>query len=143
MYGHCLIEQTGKTDRNIRLTHTCAASRPELKRYWLLIWQWSARSLSTLGTSRAACSLLEAVFCAQLLDAAVVAETVSATLFSDNLSSFCGLTDSSLSLWLTVLRSRLSDDPASADKVAMRTVHWLAANWNMCKLIGNMLGWRY
>jgi hypothetical protein len=104
------------------------------------VWQWAARNLSAPGTSRAACYLLEAVFNARLLDAIATTETVDATLFSESLSGFCGLSDSSLSLWRTVLMSRLSDNPASADKIATRTVNWLAANWNMRKLSGDLVG---
>ena len=61
-------------------------------------------------------------------------ETVDATMFSDGLSGFCGLTDASMSFWLVVLRSRLSENPASAHKIAARIVNWLSVNWIMRKL---------
>ena len=61
-------------------------------------------------------------------------EMVDATMSSDGLSGFCGLTDSSMSFWLVILRSRLSENPASAHKIASRIVSWLGVNWNMRKL---------
>jgi hypothetical protein len=127
-------------DTIIRFTHTSAASGSELRAHWIQVWQWAARNLSAPGTSRAACYLLEAVFNARLLDAIATTETVDATLFSESLSGFCGLSDSSLSLWRTVLMSRVSDNAASADKIAIRTVNWLTANWNMRKLSGDLAG---
>ena len=98
------------------------------------MWQRSFRHLSAPGTSRAACYLLEAVFSARVLDAATATKTVDATMFSDNLSGFGSLSDSSMSFWLVVMRSRLSENPASTEKIAIRIVNWLTANWNMRKL---------
>ena len=99
------------------------------------MWHWSARNLSTPGTSRAACHLLESILSAELLDVAHVAAAVDATLFSDGLSGPCALTDSALSLWSAVPGIKERENVGSVQKVGIRVVHWLNSNWTLRKWI--------
>lgn len=118
---------------DLRFVKTSTAEKTELSPHWALIWRWSARNLSTPGTARAASYLLEAGLAASMPNATPTPETVDNAIFSQGLNGFCGLSDSSLSLWMVVLNSRLSENPGSGHRLAIRTANWLATNWTLRK----------
>ena len=118
---------------DVRFVKTSAAGKADLSPHWTLIWQWSARNLSTPATARAASYLLDAGLAASIPNATPTVETIDNALFSQGLNGFCGLSDSCFSLWMVVLNSRLSDNPASGHRLAVRTASWLTTNWTLRK----------
>ena len=118
---------------------TCCIYQPHaaaslLAESWTVIWRTVARSATVNSTCRSACLLLDTALVLGIVKYGDVASFADGMFASIDLNGPALLCDSSLRLWTTLVRLRLSDNPSSGKETIERVLRWLFNKWtpSMC-----------
>ncbi|KAF2489805.1 hypothetical protein BU16DRAFT_566907 [Lophium mytilinum] len=96
---------------------------------WESIWQTAARTITSDSSSRAACHLMNVVLRLGLISYESISEVVERVLPSVELNGPALLTESSSSLWTTLLRGRTEGNPTLFNETSERILQWLYCKW--------------
>ncbi|PWY67189.1 ataxia telangiectasia mutated [Aspergillus heteromorphus CBS 117.55] len=105
------------------------ASSQSLKQHWQRAWELTSRISTSQATARAACNLLNRILQSDLLEYSLVAQATSSMLASVNLNGPSAISDSSLALWATVLRSTAQINPGLVPEASKTISSWLRETW--------------
>ncbi|WEW61049.1 Serine/threonine-protein kinase tel1 [Emydomyces testavorans] len=108
-----------------------------LRTSWAQIWELASRALPSVGTTRAACTLMCTILHSKLLDYVHVVNTIESIISSVGLNGPASLTDSSLCLWRTMMEWRSRANPAQSQEMAKQICGWLKITWTIgpvCRL---------
>ena len=97
---------------------------------WKHIWSVAARSVSLLGTSRAASVLLHAILDAELLLHHVISDDINSIVTTADVNGPALLVDSSLLLMLRLLHLRNAKLPSVSQATCHHIIRWLFLRWN-------------
>ena len=113
---------------------TCSrATSFELDPLWSQIWELTSRTISSPGTTRAACNLGGALLRSQVISYPNAAETIDSLISSVELNGPSGITDSALSFWTIVAELRSKANPAQSQDMAKQICGWLKGAWTIGK----------
>ncbi|KAF2425727.1 ataxia telangiectasia mutated [Tothia fuscella] len=121
------------------LTLTCVAFQKSsvgemLQGPWISLFQLAARLVGTSSASRAACHLMDVLLRFKLVLHTSVASTVDNMVASMELHGPAIFSDSSSSLWITLLQSKAAENPSAALAIADRILKWTFSRWTPNKL---------
>jgi len=85
------------------------------------------------ATVRAACKLLASLITTKALGSLMNAKRIIGTLFGQGNDGPCILTDTSLLLFTTALRSDIFEHERTFQMLSLKVVSWLAAHWTLRK----------
>ncbi|KAF7570348.1 TEL1 Phosphatidylinositol kinase and protein kinase of the PI-3 kinase family [Pyrenophora tritici-repentis] len=106
-----------------------SASHPALQLYWISAWQSASRVVTSTSVSRAACHLMDVLLRLKIVPFSSVSTTVQSLLLSIELSGPALLTESSSSLFTTILQERIKENPTHFSSTAERILNWLISKW--------------
>lgn len=89
----------------------------------------AAKAIPAVSSCRAACHLMDILLRLKLVNYAVVAEQLDATISSSELNGPAVLAESTASLWETMIFTRESHNPGLFGVTAERALHWLFGKW--------------
>lgn len=93
----------------------------------------TSRTISSPGTSRAACNLGAVILRFQIISYSRIAETIDSLVSSIELNGPAGITDSALSFWAVVMELRSRANPAQSQDMAKEICGWLKGVWTIGK----------
>ncbi|KAJ5656271.1 hypothetical protein N7507_008221 [Penicillium longicatenatum] len=102
-----------------------------LRTHWSRAIDLTTRSLSSSGTSRAACKLTSSILKAELLDHSIATETVRSLLSSINFNGPSTISDSSLELWSLIIQRKAQLNPGSIQNSSKQVCNWLREVWTI------------
>ncbi|PYH93692.1 ataxia telangiectasia mutated [Aspergillus ellipticus CBS 707.79] len=105
------------------------ASSQSLKKHWQRAWELTSRISTSQATARAACNLLNRILQFDLLEYSVAAQATSSILTSVNLNGPSAISDSSLALWATIIRTTAQINPGLVPDASKKISSWLRETW--------------
>lgn len=87
--------------------------------------------MATASTVRAACHLLNTILGTGVLDSSMTGNLLESCLFGGGNNGPGSLTDTSLILMTTALRSKFFDNDRRFEAVCMKIIGWLAVRWTL------------
>src|SRR5690349_20706104 len=96
----------------------------QASQYWLKVWDAARRAISVSTISRAACHLLTVLVDVELLKTTVNSSFINKTLFGGGNNGPCSLTDTSLILFTTILRSGIFENDKQFELFSLKVVGW-------------------
>lgn len=106
-----------------------AAIADDLQEPWTMIFQLTARAVSTPSCSRAACHLMDVLLKLKLVHYSSVVVTMESMLSSVELHGPATFADSSASFWITLLQLKAAENPSSAFGISERLLRWTFSRW--------------
>ncbi|KAF2104009.1 hypothetical protein NA57DRAFT_70221 [Rhizodiscina lignyota] len=114
-------------------THQSTAGSTVLSEAWLTMWRTAGRSVPNTSTCRVACHLLNNLLLRGIVRYTSVSSVVDGMFTSVDFNGPALLCDSSLQMWTTLIKIRLSENPSSGHGTIERIVHWLFNKWTPSK----------
>lgn len=109
------------------------AISPSLAEPWVVIWKTVARSVSVVSSCRAACHLLDKALDVGVVKYASVSSVVDGMFAFIDFNGPVLLCESSLGLWTSLIKSRLSENPSNSKDTIGRILRWLFNKWTPSK----------
>lgn len=103
-------------------------SSPDL---WLQIWEAGRRALSSASSARAAAFALDVLLSTGLLGSSIRPSTLESTLFGGGNNGPSSLTDTTLVLLTSALRSDLFENDRQFESFAVKVIGWLTLRWTL------------
>ncbi|KAF2835398.1 hypothetical protein M501DRAFT_1060914 [Patellaria atrata CBS 101060] len=110
------------------LQHSTAAS--SFDSLWISLWNVASRNITTSISCRAACRFMDVAIRTNRVKFSSIADTVDGILSSIEINGPALLTDTTSSLWITILRMRSAERPSSFASMSERILTWLFSKWN-------------
>ncbi|KAF2398800.1 hypothetical protein EJ06DRAFT_91696 [Trichodelitschia bisporula] len=109
--------------------HLKSAQSPSLRETWKKVSELGTRNLTSPLRSRVACHLLNTLFTLSLVSFESMATELEPVFSSVELNGPAAISDSSTSLWVTLIDLQASESPTSTGDIYERLVRWVFAKW--------------
>ncbi|KAF2138836.1 uncharacterized protein K452DRAFT_320941 [Aplosporella prunicola CBS 121167] len=106
-----------------------SSASSKLRSQWATVWQLVSRNINAISTCRVAAHAMDVLLRLNLVDYSLTVETMDAMISSVELHGPAVLSETTSSLWITILDMKNSESPHTSNVTADRMFRWLTSKW--------------